>query len=108
MVKLRLKRLGRKHKAFYRLCAMDIRTPRNGKALEELGFYDPMQKDESKQISFDGDRIKVWLGKGAQPSDTVRDLLARVGLITKPAFDPRRIKKKPGAVEAEKPAEAAQ
>ncbi len=112
MVKLRLKRFGRAKLPFYRLCAMDSRTPRNGKALEELGFYDPVQKDQAKQINFDADKVKGWLAKGAQPSETVRGLLVRVGVIERPAFDPRMAKKKKGAAvtaatetpEAEKPA----
>ncbi len=105
MVKLRLKRFGRIKLPFYRLCAMDSRTPRNGKALEELGFYDPIHKDAAKQINFDADRVKVWLGKGAQPSETVRSLLVRIGVLERPVFDPRMAKKKKG--EAAPAAEAA-
>lgn len=80
MVRLRLKRFGTRHRPFYRVCAMDIRAPRDGKALEQLGFYDPANKDESKQVSLKAERIQYWLGVGAQPSDTVADLLRKAGI----------------------------
>ncbi len=82
-VKLRLKRLGRRHKSFFRLNAMDSRKPRDGRVIEELGWYDPNAKDQSKEISFNRERIEYWLGVGAQPSDTVRQLLKRQGIATK-------------------------
>ena len=81
MVKLRLKRFGRRHHPFYRLNAIDQRSPRDGKAIEQLGFYDPLQRDESKQFEFKADRIKYWLSVGAQPSDTVTSLLRKAGII---------------------------
>ena len=77
MVKLRLKRFGRRHRPFYRLCAMDQRSARDSRAIEELGTFDPGLEDESKQVDFNADRIKYWLSVGAQPSDTVRSLLRR-------------------------------
>lgn len=80
MVKLRLKRLGRTHRPFYRLAATDQRSKRDGKSIEELGTYDPLHKDESKQIEFDAERIKYWLSVGAQPSQTVRSLIKRAGI----------------------------
>ena len=82
-VKLRLKRLGRRHKSFFRLNAMDSRKPRDGRVIEELGWYDPNAKDQAKEISFNRERIEYWLGVGAQPSDTVRQLLKRQGIATK-------------------------
>ncbi len=78
MVVLRLKRFGRRHRPFYRLCAMDRRSPRNGRVIEELGWYNPLVDDE-KQTSFKIDRIDYWLSVGAQPSDTVRGLLKKAG-----------------------------
>ncbi|MEM7682603.1 MAG: 30S ribosomal protein S16 [Planctomycetota bacterium] len=84
MVRLRLKRFGRRHRPFYRICAMDIRSPRDGRAIEELGLYDPVQKDPEKQVRLEADRIKHWLSKGAQPSDTVGNLLKKAGIDPKP------------------------
>jgi small subunit ribosomal protein S16 len=87
MVVLRLKRMGRAHRPFYRLGAMDKRNPRDGRVIEELGWYDPVgtQGKDSEQIKFDTERVKHWIAVGAQPSDTVRDLLRKVGIECKPA-----------------------
>lgn len=82
-VKLRLKRMGRRHRPFYRLNAIDGRAPRDGRAIEELGFYDPVEKDEAKQLRLNRERIEYWLSVGAQPSDTVRSLLKRSGIVVK-------------------------
>ncbi len=76
MVVLRLKRMGRTHRPFYRLCAMDRRVAANGRAIEELGWYDPIAP-EDKQSSMKTERIKYWLSVGAQPSSTVRSLLKK-------------------------------
>lgn len=81
MVRIRLKRFGRRHHPFYRLCVMDQRTPRNGQAIEEVGHYDPMEKDESKAINIKADRIQHWLSVGAQPSDTVKGLLRKAEIL---------------------------
>jgi small subunit ribosomal protein S16 len=78
MVVLRLKRMGRTHRPFYRLCAMDKRVPCGGKAIEQLGWYDPLAPEE-KQVSLKLDRIDYWLSVGAQPSDTVRGMLKKAG-----------------------------
>jgi len=79
-VKLRLKRFGRRHRSFYRLNAMDSRNPRDGRVIEELGWYDPHGKDPESQLSLNRERIEYWLSVGAQPSDTVRELLKRQGI----------------------------
>jgi small subunit ribosomal protein S16 len=79
MVVLRLKRMGRRHRPFYRLNAMDKRAPRDGRVLEELGFYDPVAP-EDKQLNFNSERITHWLKVGAQPSDTARSLIRRAGI----------------------------
>ena len=79
-VKLRMKRFGRLHKSFYRLSAMDCRSPRDGKVIEELGWYDPQAKDADKQLSLKRERIEYWLKTGAQPSATVASLLKRNGI----------------------------
>lgn len=79
-VKLRLKRLGRTHRPYYRISAMESRDKRDGRVLEEVGTYDPANKDVSKQISIDAERVKFWLSRGAQPTDTVRNILKRNGI----------------------------
>ena len=76
-VSLRLKRMGRRHRPFYRVTAVDKRKPRDGRVIEELGYYDPLHADESKQISLKIERIEYWISVGAQPSDTVRGLIKR-------------------------------
>ncbi len=76
-VRLRLKRMGRRHRPFYRMAAVDPRKPRDGRVIEELGYYDPLNADESKQVCLKNDRIEYWLSVGAQPSDTVRGLIKR-------------------------------
>jgi small subunit ribosomal protein S16 len=80
---LRLKRFGRRHRAFFRLNAVDSRRPRDGRVLEELGWYDPVADAPDKQVSLNRERIEYWLSVGAQPSDTVRDLLTRHGIAVK-------------------------
>lgn len=83
MVKLRMKRFGRRHRSFYRLTAVDSRSPRDGRVLEELGWYDPESKAADQQVSLNRERIEYWLGQGAQPSNTVRSLLVRHGIPVK-------------------------
>ncbi|MEM9883769.1 MAG: 30S ribosomal protein S16 [Planctomycetota bacterium] len=83
MVRLRLKRFGRTHRPFYRLNAIDKRSPRDGKPIEQLGHYDPCHKDEARQVNLQEDRVRYWLGVGAQPSETVRDLLIKAGILDK-------------------------
>ena len=73
MVKIRLKRMGMKKKPFYRLVVTDSRSPRDGRFIEEIGYYDPMT--HPAEIKVDNERAKYWLGVGAQPTDTVARLL---------------------------------
>ncbi|MEM6393951.1 MAG: 30S ribosomal protein S16 [Planctomycetota bacterium] len=82
MVRLRFKRFGRTHRPFYRLCAMDKRSPRDGQAIEELGTYDPLEKDDAKAVNFKDERVKYWLSVGAQPSETVAALLKKHGVTS--------------------------
>jgi small subunit ribosomal protein S16 len=105
-VKLRLKRLGRSHGAFFRLNAMDSRSPRDGRVIEELGTYDPVLKDKSKRFNAKLDRCKYWLDNGAVPSETVSSLLKRAGLEHKNLRLPKPGKPKPAPVEAAKKEEA--
>ena len=83
MVVLRLKRMGRRHLPFYRINAMDKRAPRDGRVIEQLGWYDPLAKDD-KQLSINIERVDYWLSVGAQPSKTVASLLRRVDCDPKP------------------------
>ena len=82
-VKIRLKRMGRRHKSFFRLSAMDTRRPRDGRVIEELGWYDPGAKEPDKRLSLNRERIEYWLSVGAQPSETVKEILVRQGIAVK-------------------------
>ena len=79
-VKIRLRRMGSKKAPYYRVIVADSRYPRNGRFIEEIGTYDPMT-DDDKQVNIDADAAKKWIGNGAQPTDTVRDLLKKQGII---------------------------
>ena len=71
--------MGRRHRAFFRVCAMDSRTPRGGKVLEELGTYDPMLPETDARAILKADRIDYWLGVGAQPTEKVNALIRKYG-----------------------------
>ena len=86
-VKLRMTRIGRRHRPFFRINAVESRTPRDGRILEKLGHYDPIEKDPAKQIVLNRERAEYWLSKGAIPSDTVSQILLRAGLKHKYAED---------------------
>ena len=73
MVRIRLKKFGTKKRPFYRIVVMDSRKPRDGETIEEIGIYHPIEV-EGKQVAFNEERARYWLGVGAQPSDTVRKL----------------------------------
>lgn len=77
-VRIRMKRMGRRHRPFYRICVMDSRKPRDGKAIEEVGHYDPMVRDKSKRVVVKMDRVDHWISVGAQPSEKVAVLLRKV------------------------------
>ncbi len=77
-VRIRMKRMGRRHRPFYRVCVMDSRKPRDGKAIEEVGYYDPMKRDKSDRVHLKLERIDYWLSVGAQPSDNVATLIKKV------------------------------
>lgn len=74
-----MKRMGRKNRPFYRLCAIDQRSPRDGRVLEELGHYDPMCKEVDARAILKGERIDYWLSVGAQPSDNAVVLIKKYG-----------------------------
>ena len=106
-VKLRLKRMGRSNRAFFRLNAIDSRSARDGRVIEELGSYDPLERDQAKQFTAKLDRCKHWLDVGAIPSPTVSTLLKRSGIDHKQLNLPKPGKPKPKAAEGEKKAEGA-
>ena len=83
MVKIRLRRMGAKKHPFYRLVVADARSPRDGRFIEHLGYYDPMT--DPVQIKIDVDRVKLWLQQGAQPSEAARSLLKREGILERHA-----------------------
>jgi small subunit ribosomal protein S16 len=79
MVKIRLRRMGAKKKPFYRLVVGDSRRhPSKGAFIEELGYYNPLNKEE---VKIDEEKVKKWLSNGAQPTDSVRELLKKHGII---------------------------
>ncbi len=79
MVKIRLKRMGMKKHPFYRVVVADIHSPRDGRFIEEIGYYDPMKKPA--EIKIDNEKAKTWMKNGAQPTETVRVLLKKSGAI---------------------------
>lgn len=79
MVKIRLRRMGAKKAPFYRIVVADSRYPRDGRFIEEIGFYDPMT--EPSTIKVDADKAKQWIKNGAQPTETVKSLLKKSGAL---------------------------
>ena len=79
MVKIRLKRMGMKKKPFYRLVVTDSRSPRDGRFIEEIGYYNPVS--EPVELKINEERAKYWIGTGAQPTDTVKGLLKKGGIL---------------------------
>ena len=78
-VKIRLRRMGAKKAPFYRVVVADARYPRDGRFVEEIGFYDPTK--EPSVVKIDADKAKDWIAKGAQPTDTVKVLLKKEGIL---------------------------
>ena len=76
--------MGRRHRPFFRICAIDSRRPRDGRPIEELGYYDPMSRNPETQTMIDVSRTRYWLSVGAQPSDKVQALLRKLK-VKKPA-----------------------
>ncbi len=77
-VKIRLRRIGAKKAPFYRVVVADSRSPRNGRFIEEIGTYDPLQ--EPAKIEIDAEAAKKWIKNGAQPTETVKSLLKKSGI----------------------------
>ena len=78
-VAIRMTRMGRKNRAYYRICATDKRSPRDGREIEVLGTYDPFVPDTDARCALDGARLQYWLSVGAQPSPAVRVLIKKYG-----------------------------
>ncbi len=79
MVKIRLRRMGAKKAPFYRIVVADSRSPRDGRCIEEIGTYNPLV--ESNNITIDAEKAQTWIKNGAQPTDTVRGLLKKAGVL---------------------------
>ncbi len=76
-VRIRLKRLGRRNRPFWRICVFDSRTRRDGRAIEDLGFYDTLAKDPEKQVQVNVERARHWLSVGAKPSEIVTQIFKK-------------------------------
>lgn len=116
-VRIRMKKMGRRHRPFFRICAVDGRAPRDGKMIEELGHYDPMVPETDARAVLNGERIDYWLSVGAQPSEKVKVLIDKYGSngshleqqrqamervkLNKPTAPPPRAVPKPKAEEPE-------
>ncbi len=101
-VKIRLRRQGRNNLDCYRIVAANARSPRDGRHLEILGFYHPEEKEDEKRLKLDSERVKVWLARGAQLTETVRSLVMQIAPTvisdietarTKAAIEKRQAKK---------------
>lgn len=107
-VKIRLKRMGAKKRPFYRVVVADARSPRDGRFIESVGYYDPLR--DPKVVKLDDERIRHWMSTGAKPSDAVRELMEREGLLPKTPRPVRASKAAPvataQAVEVAAPVEA--
>lgn len=79
-VKIRMTRMGRRHRPFFRINAVESKTPRDGRILEKLGHFDPIERNPEKQLVIDLERVKFWMGQGAVPSDTVAEILVKQGV----------------------------
>ena len=80
-VKIRLRRMGAKKAPFYRVVVADSRYPRDGRFIDEIGYYDPTK--EPSVVKVDADKAKEWIAKGAQPTETVKNILKKEGIIEK-------------------------
>ena len=78
-VKIRLRRMGAKKAPFYRIVVADSRSPRDGRFIDEVGYYNPVS--EPVELKVDKQKVEKWIGNGAQPTDTVKDLLKKEGII---------------------------
>ena len=95
-LKIRLARIGAKKQAYYRLVVADARAPRDGRFIEKLGTYNPrVARDHKEHLNLNEERIKHWVGVGAQPTDRVQRLLSKLGLAKEPAVHKQTKQDKP-------------
>ncbi|MBK9383240.1 MAG: 30S ribosomal protein S16 [Planctomycetes bacterium] len=101
-VRIRLKRMGRKNRAFFRIDVSEALTPRDGRTIENLGFYDPLVNDtKGVRLKINADRVLYWLGVGAQPSETVAQLLRQGGVALPEKKKEKRVRKRNQKAKAE-------
>jgi len=111
-VRIRMKRMGRTHRPFFRICVMDSRVQRDGRAIEEIGLYDPMVRDKAARVKLNMERVDYWLSVGAQPSEKVNALIRKVRTnnfgtaAAPPPLTPPKVKEEAPAAAEEAPAEA--
>lgn len=91
-VKIRMTRMGRRHRPFFRINAVECKTPRDGRILEKLGHYDPIEKTAEKQVVLNLERVKFWMAQGAVPTDTVAEILVKHGIAC-PTLEARRARR---------------
>lgn len=91
-VKIRMTRMGRRHRPFFRINAVDARTPRDGRILEKLGHYDPLEKNADKQVVINKERVEFWIGQGAVASDTCAEIFKKHG-ITSPQYEEKLLRR---------------
>ena len=101
-VKLRLTRMGRRHRPFYRINVTDSRAARDGRVLEKLGHFDPLERDAAKQVVLNKERAEYWLSHGAIPSDTVAQILQKHGIHSKHAAKAAERRTKAAAIAQKK------
>jgi small subunit ribosomal protein S16 len=106
-VKLRMKMMGRTNRPEFRIVAADARSPRDGRIIENLGFYHPRETKAERLLRMDVERIKYWLSKGAQPSETLQSIFKKHGIklpweATEKAARTKRVEKRRAAKAAKK------
>ncbi|MEC8513402.1 MAG: 30S ribosomal protein S16 [Planctomycetota bacterium] len=102
-VVIRMKRTGRRNRPCYRISVADSRSPRDGRILETIGLYDPVSKDEEKQVTLKVERAQEWLRNGAKPSETVHSIFKRQGVYTEDLERSKlagKIRRRPGRKKA--------
>ena len=111
-VRIRLKKMGRKARPFFRFCAVDSRQPRDGKVIEELGYYDPMVSETDARVVLKTERVDYWLGVGAQPTDKAAVLIKKYGSqgthLAQQKAAQERLKSRTTRTQPAKPAPAAE
>ena len=106
-VRIRMKRMGRKHRPFYRVCVIDGQKAREGRAIEEVGTYDPMVHNKSERVKLNLERIEYWISVGAQPSHNVATMIKKIktGRFGEAMAPPPMLEPKPLPVQESAPTE---